>query len=243
MVELELKNNSRRKTLVDGVEDALLEYFKNNNLKPGDSIPNEMELAESLGVGRAVLREALSRLKVSGMIISRPRIGMMLSEPSLFDGMSKCINPLLMSEKTLLEMLELRMVVEEGICSSIFLNITDEDIAELEEIVGLSQMTGAYTYTSIAEHQFHTKLYQITGNSSIIKFQSIIYPIIEYVKSRYKDAFRPIELELIKSGTMVTHEELLNHIKAGDLEGYRKAVGNHFEIYRTYIKKVRSKNR
>ena len=50
-------------TLVDQVEDRLLNYFKENNLQIGDPIPNEMDLAASLGVARNVLREALSRLK------------------------------------------------------------------------------------------------------------------------------------------------------------------------------------
>ena len=37
-------------TLVDQVEDRLLNYFKENNLQIGDPIPNEMDLAASLGV-------------------------------------------------------------------------------------------------------------------------------------------------------------------------------------------------
>lgn len=73
-------------TLVDQVEDRLLNYFKENNLQIGDPIPNEMDLAASLGVARNVLREALSRLKMIGMIESRPRRGMVLREPSLLGG-------------------------------------------------------------------------------------------------------------------------------------------------------------
>ncbi len=36
-------------TLVDQVEDRLLTYFKEKNLKCGDHIPNENNLAEALG--------------------------------------------------------------------------------------------------------------------------------------------------------------------------------------------------
>ena len=57
MEELKLANHNT--TLVDSVEESLISYFKEQGLRPGCSIPNEMELAASLGVGRAVLREAL----------------------------------------------------------------------------------------------------------------------------------------------------------------------------------------
>lgn len=50
MEELKLANHNT--TLVDSVEESLISYFKEQGLRPGCSIPNEMELAASLGVGR-----------------------------------------------------------------------------------------------------------------------------------------------------------------------------------------------
>ena len=38
-------------TLVDQVEEKLIQYFKEQGLRPGSSIPNENELAASLGIG------------------------------------------------------------------------------------------------------------------------------------------------------------------------------------------------
>ena len=63
-----LKLHGQAITLVDQVEDNLLTYFRTKDLRAGDAIPNEMELAAALGVARSVLREALSRLKMVGMI-------------------------------------------------------------------------------------------------------------------------------------------------------------------------------
>lgn len=42
-------------TLVDLVEEKLLQYLKNNNYCIGNTIPNEAELASSLGVARSVV--------------------------------------------------------------------------------------------------------------------------------------------------------------------------------------------
>lgn len=56
-------------TLVDVVEEKLLQYLKDNDYCIGCTVPNEMELASSLGVARSVVREALSRLKMIGLIV------------------------------------------------------------------------------------------------------------------------------------------------------------------------------
>ena len=69
-----LRVHSQTITLVDQVEDRLLNYLKEKDIRTGDSIPNELELAAALGVARSVLREALSRLKMMGMIETRTRL-------------------------------------------------------------------------------------------------------------------------------------------------------------------------
>ncbi|MBO5187861.1 MAG: FadR family transcriptional regulator [Alistipes sp.] len=235
MKALKIENN--HKTLVDSVEESLIRYFKEQGLRPGCSIPNETELAASLGVGRAVLREALSRFKMTGMVVSRTRKGMVLEEPSLLNGLKRCINPLLMRESTLRDILEFRIALEIGISNNIFRNVTEADIAELEEIVEMSQMIGTNKYAPISEHRFHTKLYEITGNHIISEFQDIIYPVLDFVKEQESDFFGPIEQELSQSGDLVTHRHLLDYIKRKDLVGYKKAIEEHFKLYTIYLER------
>ncbi len=232
-----LKLDGRNTTLVDCVEDSLIHFFKEQGLRPGSSIPNETKLAASLGVGRPVLREALSRFKMIGMIVSRTKKGMILSEPSLFGGMKRCINPLLMKGSTLRDILEFRVALEIGISSNIFRNITPPDIEELEQIVEMSQVIGNNKYAPVSEHRFHTKLYEITGNHIISEFQDIIYPVLDLVKEQSRDFFEPIEQELSESDKPVTHRDLLEFIKRGDLEGYKRAIVEHFKLYTIYLER------
>ena len=130
-----LKVHSQTITLVDQVEDKLLNYLKEKDIRTGDSIPNELELAAALGVARSVLREALSRLKMMGMIETRTRRGMILTEPTILGGMKRVVDPRILGEEALFDILGFRIALEIGICSDIFRNITPEDISELEEIV------------------------------------------------------------------------------------------------------------
>lgn len=232
-----LKINKTNTTLVDQVEESLIQYFKVQGLRPGCSIPNEAELSNALGVARTVLREALSRFKMTGMIESRTKRGMILAEPSIIGGMKRCINPLLMNKSTVLDILEFRIALEIGISSYIFSNITSEDIAELEEIVEMGEIIGVNRYTPISEVRFHAKLYEITGNDMIADFQEVIHPVMDFVKDNFHDFFEPIEQELAASGQLVTHKHLLEYIQRGDEEGYRKAIADHLRLYTIYLTK------
>ena len=54
-----IKNKSVVQTVVDSITKAII----SGELKPGDKIPTEMELAESFGVGRNSIREAIKNDK------------------------------------------------------------------------------------------------------------------------------------------------------------------------------------
>ena len=127
-----LRITNQQNTLVDQVEDKLLNYFRSMELKPGDSIPNEQELATALGVGRSVLREALSRLRMLGWIESRTRRGMILTEPSLLGGMRRVVEPNILGEDALFDLLGFRIALEIGLCELVVNNVTDKHLEDLE---------------------------------------------------------------------------------------------------------------
>lgn len=191
-----LKLHNQAVTLVDQVEDSLLNYFREHDLRIGDSIPNELDLAAALGVARSVLREALSRLKMMGMIETRTRKGMILTEPSILGGMKRVVDPRILSEDSLFDILGFRIALEIGICSDLFRNITPEDIVELEEIVRLGIVFENNEYAPISEFTFHAKLYEITGNKTIREFQEIIHPVMVFVKDKFKRFLEPINVEM-----------------------------------------------
>lgn len=230
-----LKICNQSPTLVDQVEDNLLTYIKGKELRPGDSIPNELELAATLGVARSVLREALSRLKMMGMIETRTRRGMILREPSILGGLKQVVDPRILGENSLFDILGFRIALEIGISSDIFSRITDKDLTELDNIVKLEIMFENNEYAPISEFSFHAQLYKITGNKTISEFQNIIHPVMVFVKNKFKELLEPINIEMKNSGQIVTHADLLGCLKRRDEVGYRKAIEQHFEVYRRFL--------
>ena len=213
-----LKLHGQAITLVDQVEDNLLTYFRTKDLRAGDAIPNEMELAAALGVARSVLREALSRLKMVGMIETRTRRGMILTEPSILGGMKRVVDPRILSEHSLFDLLGFRIALEL-------------------EIVRLGIAFENNEYAPISEFTFHAKLYEITGNATIREFQEIIHPVMVFVKDKFKELLEPINIEIKERGELVTHADLLGFLEKHDEAGYRKALEKHFAVYKIFMKR------
>ena len=65
----------RRNALYEEVVDRLREFIDVHDLKPGDKLMPERELAEQLGVSRTSVRQALTALRVLGMVDVRPGDG------------------------------------------------------------------------------------------------------------------------------------------------------------------------
>jgi GntR family transcriptional regulator len=67
-----------------GSSQRLHEYLWNliNTAKPGDKLPSEPELARTLGVARATLREAMRTFETQGMLYRRQGSGTYVSHPT-----------------------------------------------------------------------------------------------------------------------------------------------------------------
>ena len=211
-------------SLVDRVESSLVELLQERKLKVGDSIPKEIELAEALGVSRTVIREALLRLRMMGLIESKKKKGAVITSPDLFGIMSKSMNPHILDQDTLKEIFEIRLVLEIGMADLLFHRITKEDIQELKEIVSNEPRATQYHLFNI-EHEiaFHGKLYEITGNKTLKKFQKMLLPVFDYVHNSGLLKKQP----LLK--TFVSHKELVEILENGEPEQFRNGMRNHLE--------------
>jgi GntR family transcriptional regulator, transcriptional repressor for pyruvate dehydrogenase complex len=211
-------------SLVDKVEASLVELLVERKLKVGDVIPKEIELSESLGVSRTVIREALTRLRLMGLIESKKKKGSVITSPDLFGMMSKSMNPHILDQDTLKEIFEIRLVLEIGMADLIFQHITKDDIEELKKIVSNEPPVTQYHLFNI-EHEiaFHGKLYEITGNNTMKKFQKMLLPVFDYVHNSGLLKKQP----MLK--TFVSHKGLVDILEDGTPELFRNAMRNHLE--------------
>lgn len=211
-------------SLVDKVEANLVELLQQHKLKVGDAIPKELELAESLGVSRTVVREALLRLRMMGLIESKKKKGAVITSPDLFGIMGKSMNPHILDQDTLKEIFEIRLVLEIGMADFIIERVTPADLKELKEIVA-DEPAVSENFKFQIEHeiQFHGKLYDITRNETLKKFQKMLLPVFDYVHSS------GLLKKEVKIKKFVSHKGLVDIIENGSAEMLRNAMRNHLE--------------
>lgn len=211
-------------SLVDKVEANLVELLQQQKLKVGDSIPKEVDLAETLGVSRTVIREALLRLRLMGLIDSKKKRGSVITSPDIFGIMSKSMNPHILDQDTLKEIFEIRLVLEIGMADLLFHRVTKEDIEELRIIVSNEPPATQYHLFNV-EHEiaFHGKLYEITGNETMKKFQKMLLPVFDYVHNSGLLKKQP----LLK--TFLSHKGLIDILEDGTPEKFRNGMRDHLE--------------
>lgn len=208
-------------TMADIVELRLREFFKKKSFKPGDALPKEMELVAALGVSRNVVREALSRLRMLGMIETRKKRGMILARPDVLGTFERVLDPLIIDDHILQDLFELRLVLEMGLADLLFLRKTDKDIAELEKIALDEKNDGEQRFRVKSEIAFHGKLYEITGNNTLKRFQVMLMPVFGYVTTLEKE-------RSYRSGK-VTHLDLVNILKTGTKEDFKTGMYEHLK--------------
>ena len=211
-------------SLVDKVELNLLKFFENNKLQPGNLIPKEIELATAMGVSRTVIRESLNRLKTMGIVESVKHKGTIIKSPDFSALLQKSMIPRILDNTTLKDIFELRLVLEIGMADLVLKNITQHDIEELEQIVDKEpELSEDVLFEINHEILFHGKLYEITKNKTLKNFQNMLLPVFNYA---YDSGLinRPISKK-----KYVSHKGLIEVLKTGDADKFRKAMRKHLE--------------
>ncbi|HCU44362.1 MULTISPECIES: FadR/GntR family transcriptional regulator [Sphingobacterium] len=224
---LEKFENVDTSSLVDKVENHIIDLIRARNIQIGESLPKELELSESFGVSRTVIREALLRLRMVGLIESRKHRGAVLTNPKLLSPLKKIFHPAMLDDDTLKDIFEMRLALEVGMAELIFDRTSEEDIAELEAIVRVESINSDTRSFKIEEEvAFHGKLYKISGNKMLMDFQELLLPIFQYVH----------DSGLLNSDNaskeFISHKDLIKLLKNGDVtsfkEGMRKHLDNHY---------------
>ena len=210
-----------KSSLVEVVEQKILNLIRKNNLSIGDSLPAELELTEGLGVSRSVVREALSRLRMLGLLESRKKRGMIIAEPDVFGGCSQILDAAFLNEKTQRDLCEMRLTLELGLADLLFLRKTDIDMNALENIVNHEEKARTEQTRLKLEIEFHATLYQMGRNDLLLRFQGLLEPF-------FHEAVKREEINGRRKGE-ASHRDLLEELRSGNPDSFRKKMREHLQ--------------
>ena len=158
--------------------DRLLQTAIESNMKIGDKLPGEVELADRFHVSRVSIREAINGLKFLGMLDAAPRRGTTIAALDYrrlvkYLGFQMAFSSL--SEE---ELFDARLALEIGMLDLVGQRMTDEDYRELLELADAcrreSDEPKAVADSIEADMRFHQRLLEISGNSMLQAFVKLI---------------------------------------------------------------------
>ncbi len=211
------------KRISDLVFEQLRDLIFKGRIKPGNRLMTERKLAESLGVSRPTVREAINRLVALRLIEHRQGQGTFVVSPAAEN------NPLGVphdQEVSLADLLEVRLGLE---CNAVMMaarRATEEDIRDMEKSLrDMETQIDAGALGSEADVTFHMAVAYATKNMVQIHIMKTFYDLLFFgIKSNLQYLYtEPATLEII----MRQHNSILEAVRNRDPDAAYSAMREH----------------
>ncbi len=144
------------------VAERILKMIESGQLREGDRLPNEPDLARQLGISRGILREGLAQLRAQNIIRRKPRDGTYIlplrdRQPGMTEAALRVIRT-----SSFRDIMEMRNAIEQKAAALAVDRATDEELEELRQVAyRIEQQTGE----DDLDFYFHYRLMELSGNS------------------------------------------------------------------------------
>lgn len=188
----------------------------------GASLPSEGSLAESLGVSRTVMREAMRSLRSQGLVVmsqgARPRVAEVDARPTV----ESLALLLARSKTTLLQLTEVRRPLEATIAGCAAERATAAQIAALHAANADLERAASLGDRVAADVRFHERLAEATGNPVFTVLLRTLGGLL--VESRRR-TIRTAGL----APALIGHREILAAVEQRDPAGAEAAMRRHLD--------------
>lgn len=218
--------NVKPRRAVDEIMAQIRARIQSNELRPGQKLPSERDLAEQLGVSRNTVREAIRMLEVSGLVTLKKGAqgGAFLNDSNSRALSQNLIDGIALGQYSVRELIDVRMVLENYIAAQACVHATDEEIEELASIAQASRQAEdeipEYADRLTIHMDFHRKLSEISHNGVA---QALTGALLEIT--------RQFHLKTGPTSGPETHEirqELVQALRERDAVAAQEALTTHF---------------
>lgn len=214
---------------------AIMRLLTSGELGPGDRLPAERDLALRLGVSRSTLREAIRGLEMMRVIQVRHGGGIFvtsLDAPLLLEAAGFAMQ--LMRDHEVVELLEVRAILEGSAAALASARMTDEQLRELSQ--RLAELDAASTADGFLEADiaFHACIAASAGNTVLMSlldtFSSRTY------RARYLNAGLGLDDSLTRG--RAAHRRIYEAVAARDPEAARVSASAHVTAVAAWLRSV-----
>jgi len=211
--------------LAEKVVAALQRDIETGRFAAGDRLPTEPELAASFGVSRTVIREAVSRLKADGMLVSRQGAGVFVATAPLQRSF-RIRDEEVTQGVALREIFELRLCLEVEAAALAAVRRSEADLAVLAHWLGEMDRTKHGADVGVgADIEFHRAVAAASGNGKLADFQ-------RYLSSLLSESVTIARTNTLKQPALVDavieeHRRIHRAIGEGSAARAREAMRSH----------------
>jgi DNA-binding FadR family transcriptional regulator len=201
------------------IADQIAQLIASGEFRPGARLPAERELATSLGVSRASVREAIISLEMGGLVEVRVGTGIFVTAPVTQGTTARDGGP------GPFELLEARRLVEGEIAALAASKASREDLDSLRECVARMQThVDDFAVREASDREFHLRIAKASGNGSLELVVEGLWNQRAELWGRMQRHFHTVDLA---HKTIRDHAAILEAIAARDPEGARSAMHRH----------------
>ncbi len=213
-----------RNSVADQVAKKILDLVRTGNLKPGDQLPPERDLAQMLQVSRPSVREAMRGLQILGVVKSRQGGGAYVSSMDVADLLGPLQFLITLKAHNVHALHESRVLVDGGIARMAAERMTGSDIERLKAIVNLQRgMIGDAVAFRVSDLEFHRTIMEASGNPLLVRVAHSFYVLgMEYRRAASE---QPGVIEQ----SVGDHDAIVSALAARDPLGAERAMVQHID--------------
>jgi GntR family transcriptional repressor for pyruvate dehydrogenase complex len=217
-----------REAISDQITDRILSLIREEQLRPGDKLPPERELAALMGVSRATVREALRSLAMLNVVDLRHGSGCYITslEPKLLVENFDLVFSL--TDRSFLQLIEARQVIEPGAVALAAARITPDELVRLEDVLSRSRECLAENPARFPplDIEFHSLIASYSGNALLARIMQALSQMSIASSQRTAVVKGAISRPSVERAIRV-HESILDALKLGDSELARQRMTEH----------------
>ena len=222
--------NIKQESVVQNAINCITDGIRSGELKPGDRLLPEPELAASLGIARSSVREAIKILTYLGVLESKRSEGTFVCsgfKESMIDPM---IYGIILHQDSFDDLMELRQMLETGTMRLAILKCTDEELDKLSSLLQKMHDIAENSGNKVDEffetdNDFHDLIQEMGKNPLTDKINRVVRTLTYAM--RYDTVKTMIESgrseELISA-----HERLYDILKTKDVGNLDEDVRNSY---------------
>lgn len=228
---------TKTSTICNEVFRQIEQNILSGDLKCGDKLPTERDMAANMSLSRSSVREGLKALEIMGILESRQGGGNYITRhPENTINNTLCIM-FALSEGKLDDLLQFRKVLEMEACKYIIRNRSDQELEQLEtSILPPASKTGETWEMSVEfltdyDSTFHMALLDLSDNILYkYLYQTLFVLIQQYFQGMAEVTFEKEEYEK----TYEEHLAILHALKSRDEKQLEEVIEAHIRIDETY---------